>query len=63
MHEHTANRVVVFVTDQTVKATLPDGSTQQVHGSAGDIRWAGASKHQEVNLSDQRFEVLSIDLK
>jgi uncharacterized RmlC-like cupin family protein len=63
MHEHGANRVVVFLTDQTVEATLPGGGKQQVRGSAGDVRWAGAAQHQEVNLSDQPFEVLSVELK
>jgi uncharacterized RmlC-like cupin family protein len=63
MHEHGANRVVVFITDQTVTANLPDGKTQEVRGKAGDIRWAGAAKHQEENLSDQPFEVISVDVK
>ncbi len=63
MHEHGANRVVVFITDQTVTANLPDGTTQQVRGKAGDIRWAGAAKHQEENLSDQPFEVISVEVK
>ena len=63
MHEHGAHRVVVYLTDQMVKATLPDGSIQQVRGTAGEIRWAGATQHQEENLSGQAFEVLSIDLK
>jgi hypothetical protein len=63
MHEHGANRVVVFLTDQTVQATLPGGGIQQVRGSAGDIRWAGAAQHQEENLSHQPFEVISVELK
>jgi hypothetical protein len=63
MHEHGANRVVVFLTDQNVHATLPGGGTQEVRGSAGEVRWAGAAKHQEVNLSDQAFEVISVELK
>jgi len=63
MHEHGANRVVVFLTDQNVHATLPDGKTQEVRGTAGEVRWAGAAQHQEVNLSDQAFEVISVELK
>jgi quercetin dioxygenase-like cupin family protein len=63
MHEHSLPRVVVNLTDQAIRMTLPDGSTREVRNAAGTVASAGAAKHSEVNLNDRPFEVLVVELK
>jgi len=62
-HEHTLNRLVVYLTDQNGTMTTPDGKTEVVQHKAGDISWAGTAKHQEENLRDGPFEVVVVEFK
>ena len=39
MHEHTQNRVSVFLTDQNILSTGPDGKTQTTQHKAGEAIW------------------------
>lgn len=63
LHEHTPNRVIVFVTEMHARATDESGKTSDIEAKAGEVRWAGAAKHREQNLSDQPFEVVVVELK
>jgi len=63
IHEHILNRVTVFLTDQHMKITTPDGKVQESKGKAGEIRLGGAAKHREENLSAAPFEVIAVELK
>jgi quercetin dioxygenase-like cupin family protein len=63
IHEHILNRVTVFLTDQHMKITTPDGKVQESNGKAGEIRLGGAAKHREENLSAGPFEVIAVELK
>jgi quercetin dioxygenase-like cupin family protein len=63
MHEHTPNRVVVFLTDARLRVLPKEGAPTELIAKAGDVRWSGASAHGEENLSDQKFEVLSVEVK
>ena len=63
IHEHILNRVTVFLTDQHMKITTPDGKVQESNGKAGEIRLGGAAKHREENLSALPFEVIAVELK
>ena len=63
MHEHALPRVVVNLTDQAVRLTLPDGSTREMRNPAASVVSAGAAKHSEVNLNDRPFEVVVVELK
>ena len=63
MHEHALPRIVVNLTDQAVRMTLPDGSTRETRNPAGTVASAGAANHSEVNLNDRPFEVLVVELK
>lgn len=63
MHEHTPNRVVVFLTDAHGRATDEAGQSSEFSAKAGDVRWSGAAKHREENLSDRAFEVVVVELK
>lgn len=63
MHEHTLNRVTVFLTDQNILATTPDGKTQTAQHKAGDAIWSTPVTHKEENLNDKPFEVLAVEIK
>lgn len=62
MHEHPAS-VVVWLSDGHEKLIFPDGKTQESHSKAGEVSWAGGTKHAVENLSDQPFEVILVELK
>ena len=64
MHEHALPRVTVNLTDQAVRLTLPDGSTSELRRAAGEIVYADTvARHSELNLNDQPFEVVMVELK
>ncbi len=64
LHEHALPRVVVYLTDQQLKVTQPDGSpAAPPHAKAGDVVFAGAARHQEENLSSEPFEAVVVELK
>jgi uncharacterized RmlC-like cupin family protein len=63
MHEHVPNRVVVFVSDMNARATDESGQAAAMTAKAGDVRWSGAAKHREENLSDRPFDVVVVELK
>jgi hypothetical protein len=62
MHQQSLPAVVVYLTDQDIQRTLPDGTTRKVHINAG-VRWVEPNAHQVENLSDKPFELIRIDLK
>jgi quercetin dioxygenase-like cupin family protein len=62
MHYHPAG-VVVFVTDAKVQFTVPGGQTFQDQGKGGETRWAEAGTHLPQNPTNQRFEVVLVELK
>lgn len=63
-HEHALPRVIVNLTRQAVRTTMPDGSTGEIRKSAGEVTYsAGGATHSEVNLLDQPFEVAVVELK
>jgi uncharacterized RmlC-like cupin family protein len=63
MHEHTLNRVSVFLTDQNILGTDPEGKTQTATHKAGEATWGAPNKHKEQNLNDSPFEVVIIEIK
>ena len=62
MHHHPAG-VVVFLTDQKGKFTLPDGQTVEYEARAGEAGWAEAGSHLPENLLDQPLELILIEIK
>jgi hypothetical protein len=63
MHQHTMNRVVVYITDQESRVTDADGSVKTTTHKAGDVGWSTAAKHTEQNLGDAAYEVIVIEPK
>ena len=62
MHDHTQG-VAVFLTDNHVKMTYPDGKTDLVHEKAGATKWQTKMKHLPENLSNDTLEVIYVELK
>ena len=63
MHEHPRDGVLVYLTDQRVKFTYPDGKSEEVSAKAGQTAWVTAGTHLPENLESKPLEVLYIELK
>jgi uncharacterized RmlC-like cupin family protein len=63
MHEHSLDRVTIYLTDQDFKTKDSSGKTVTVKHKAGEVLWGTPVTHTEKNLSDQPFEVVVVELK
>jgi uncharacterized RmlC-like cupin family protein len=63
MHEHSLNRVTVFLSDQTDRITGSDGKVETVRHKAGDVTWGTPVSHKEENVDDKPFEVVVVEIK
>jgi quercetin dioxygenase-like cupin family protein len=63
MHQHSLNRITVFLTDQEFRIQEANGKVERMKHKAGDAVWGTPTTHTEENLSDQPFEVVAIELK
>jgi hypothetical protein len=63
MHEHSLNRVTVFLTDQEFRIKDSHGKIEVMKHRAGDAVWGTPTIHTEENLSNNPFEVVAIELK
>jgi quercetin dioxygenase-like cupin family protein len=62
MHAHPAG-VAVFLTEDHVKFTFPDGKSVVRDLKAGETRWSPGEVHLPENLSDKPFELILVELK
>ena len=62
MHEHP-DAVAVFLTDQQVKFTYPDGKSETVDSKAKEARWMKAGKHLPENTGKGNLEVILVEQK
>ncbi len=63
MHEYVLSHVVVYLTDQNVRETSPEGKTEVTERKAGDFRWSGPSRLKLENLNGQPLEQVVVELK
>jgi uncharacterized RmlC-like cupin family protein len=63
MHEHSLNRVTVFLTDQEFRVKDSHGKNEIMKHRAGEAVWGTPTTHTETNLSNHPFEVVAIELK
>jgi hypothetical protein len=63
MHQHSLNRVTVFLTDQEFRVTDSQGKVSIVKHQAGDAVWGIPTTHLEENLTGNAFEVIAVELK
>ena len=62
MHGHPAG-VGIFLTEASCRFTYPDGSTEDISGTSGQVIAFDAVEHLPENLGDQPFEVLFVEVK
>jgi quercetin dioxygenase-like cupin family protein len=62
MHTH-ADHVAVFLTSNTIRFTLHDGTSVDVDTVAGAAEYTDADEHLPENLSDDLLEVVLVELK
>ncbi len=62
MHEHPAG-VAVFLTDESVRFTFPEGKTEELTANTGSTLWIEGGKHLPENLSDEPFELILVEMK
>jgi hypothetical protein len=62
MHSHPP-MVAIFLTDQHSRHTYPDGKSEEMRGTAGEVRYMDAWEHNPENLSDKPFELIGVELK
>jgi quercetin dioxygenase-like cupin family protein len=63
MHEHQLQRVMVYLTDSTVRVTSADGKVEVTQHKAGDIAEGGPARHSEQNMTDKPVETIVTELK
>lgn len=62
MHHHPAN-FAVFLTDGTVKFTMPDGITKDASVKAGSTQYDAGGAHLPENVGDSPLELVLVELK
>ncbi len=62
MHGHPAG-VGIFLTESTGRFTYPDGTTEDIVGTPGQVVLFDAVEHLPENLGDQPLEVIFVELK
>jgi len=62
MHGHPSG-VAVCLTDHHVRFGLPNGKSEERRMKAGDASWTEGEEHLPENLSDQRLELVLVELK
>jgi quercetin dioxygenase-like cupin family protein len=62
MHSHP-DAVAVYLSNGTIRFTLPDGKTTDAVGKKGQVVFTPAQTHNPENTGDTPFDVLVIELK
>ncbi|MCH7724481.1 MAG: hypothetical protein IIC76_14250 [Bacteroidetes bacterium] len=62
MHYHP-DAVAVFLTDNQVNFTLPDGKVLETTAVKGQTIWTPAGKHLPQNVGDEPLEIILIEIK
>ncbi len=62
IHNHP-NGVAVFLTDATLRFTLPDGKTLDRTAKAGEAVWSPATRHIVENAGEKKIDLIHVELK
>jgi hypothetical protein len=63
MHEYSLDHFVVYVTNQNVRETSPEGKAEVAQHKAAEFSWSGPSKQRVDNLNDGPFEAVVVEVK
>ena len=61
-HRHN-ERLVIAITDATIKMTTEDGKTQNLELKAGTAFWGGTELHSVVNTGKQTARFYAVEVK
>jgi hypothetical protein len=61
-HKHN-ERLVIAITDATIKMTTEDGKTQNLDLKAGTAFWGGTELHSVVNTGKQPAKFYAVEVK
>ena len=62
MHTHPA-LVAIMLTEAKLRMTYPDGRTETIEGTPGQVMQMPAVEHLPENVGDKRFEAILVELK
>jgi quercetin dioxygenase-like cupin family protein len=62
MHGHP-EMIGVMLTKGRIRFTFPDGKTEEIEATAGQVLHMPAVDHLPENLTDDSFEVIGVELK
>jgi hypothetical protein len=60
MHDVTTPRVLVLLTDEHLRITLPNGETREISAKAGETSWLEPQMHEGENLSNSPIEFIAV---
>ena len=64
LHEHRANRVMIYLDDGHMMLTDPQGREQELRWKAGDVRWSPAGgPHISENVGSTTYRIVEVELK
>lgn len=63
VHEHALPRIIIPITDVSMKVTQPDGTVRDFLAKAGQVSQGGKAKHSEVNSLQTPVEIVIVELK
>lgn len=63
MHTHALPSLEIFLTDDHIRETMPDGSQQEWRAKAGETAWIAPSSHRVESLRDRPTEIIAIEFK
>ena len=62
MHGHPTS-VAICLTEAHVRFTSPDGTTEEMHATAGRVMPTPAGEHLPENIGDRPFDIVLVELK
>lgn len=62
MHSHPPG-IVYYLSDATVRVTLPNGSEYETSVKKGDVYWRDFTRHASVNTGPTDAMAIAIELK
>ncbi len=64
MHEHTMNRVMIYLDPGIDRISYEDGRVTDLKFKAGDVLWSPAGgKHTSENIGEKPFRIVELELK
>jgi len=63
LHEHKCGRVNVYLTPAHQSLKRATGEVTETQAKAGDVRWGGPDRHEDLNLDPTPIELVFVDVK